>query len=246
MAKKITDLDQGNYPKVGEEIELVQLVSSTPTSRRVPMDLIIPAGDLAPTLANVLDDEFDDAATLPGGGSAQWSWLNQGTSSISVSGSLLKVICPAVNAQNIRGIYQTLPAAPYEFVAKVILNGSFSISHQIAGLMLYSSSSSKLETIGIGFSTSHKMRIDNWTSATAFSAQPYVRDCPGLFQVYLKVGDDSTNRNFSCSVDGINFYPIYSVGNTSFVTPNRIGLFWYYEQTTDQSNISFPFFRRTV
>lgn len=246
MSKKITELPQGNYPKVGEEIELVQLVTAAPTSRRVAMDLIIPAGDLAPTTKNALDDEFDNAATLPSGGSAQWAWVNQGTSSISVGGSSLKVVVPAVNAQNVRGIYQSLPSAPYEFVTKVLISGSFSISHQIGGLMLYDSVSGKVNTIGIGFSTTHRMRIDNWTTTSSFSAQPYTRDCAGLFSVYLKVADDTTNRKYYCSLDGINYYPVYSVGNTSFVTPNKIGLFWYYEQTTDQSNLSFPFFRRTI
>lgn len=199
--------------------------------------------DTVPGSANAMDDEFANSATLPGGGSALWTWVNQGSSTISINNSKLSVVTPFVNAQNTRGLVQNIPSAPWEFVTKMGINGPNSVSHQIIGLLLYDGT--KVKTYGFGFSTTLRLRVDNWTNTGSFSSAPYTFDIPWTTN-YIKIADDNTNWIFSTSQDGVNYYTRFSETRNTFLTPTKVGLMWYYEQSAGSNYHTADYFRRTI
>lgn len=199
--------------------------------------------DTIPAIGNVMDDEFTTSATFPGGGSAKWTWLNQGSSAISIKNTKLSVVTPFVNAQNVRGLLQNVPSAPWEFAAKIVINGPISVSHQIVGLVLYDGT--KAKTYGFGYSTTLRTRVNNWDTVSSANSQPFTFDTP-YYSSYVKLADDNTNWIFSTSQDGVNYFPQFTETRNTFLTPTKVGLTWYYEQTAGSNYHTVDYFRRTI
>lgn len=244
--EKITGLPAGTIARADDLIETVQYPLGVPTSFKVSMEeLPIVLPDIPPATKNALDDEFIDAATLPGGGAAAWTWVNQGGTTLEIVMGKLTVSLPAVNAQNVRGIIKTLPAAPWEFTIKCTMNGPLATSHQVIGLFLYDSASTKCKTFGFGFSTTQRMRVNDWNSPTSHNAQLFTVDC-FLYASYLRIKDNNTNWIFSASNDGINWFVVLTQPRNTFLTANRIGVEFYFEAASGTMVSTADFFRRTL
>lgn len=207
--------------------------------------------DSPPPSPNILDDEFNSSTTLPGGGSAQWTWDNQGSALFAIAetgqGAVLTVISPGGTTNHLRTIYETAPATPWEFTTKVTLNTATGTDFFICGIVAFESSTGKKLVFSIGHDSGDKVQAIHWTDSNTFGAQVgnmlwYDK------QAYLKLGDDGTNLNCSISLDGLAYYPFYSEARASYMTggANRIGLCGNNANSTLDSYNSFHWFRRTI
>lgn len=212
---------------------------------------VVNSPDTPPGSPNVLDDEFTTSASLPGGGSAQWTWDNQGSASVALApngqGIVLTVLSPGGVSNHLRTIYETAPTTPWEFTTKVALNAATGTDYFICGIVAFESSTGKKLVFDIGHDTSDKIQAVHWTDSNTFGAEVFSSEWFTKI-AYLKLADNGTNLICSASVDGLAYYPFYGESRTSYMTggANRIGLCGNNANATLNSFNSFHWFRRTV
>lgn len=250
--KKITDLPAGNIVRADDVFETSQDLTTTPTSKQVsPDEMPFYRPQIPPALANAMDDEFTDAATLPGGGSAKWTWSNQGTASVGIvaggRGIVLTVLSPGGVTNSLKAIEQTVPATPWEFTALVGLNCRTGTNYFTSGLFLRESSTGKCLTLTIGYDISDKCQVSRWTNSTTYAAESFAMSWQTKV-AYLRIRDDGTNLIYSISVDGLYYFPLYTEGRTTYMAsgPNRIGVCGNNAHASLHSYNTFYWFRRTL
>lgn len=244
--KTITDLDEVASLQIRRG-DLFETVHSS-ASKKVKAEGMLDQADLAPASANAFDDEFNDSATLPGGGSPLWTWDNQGGATAIITKGVLQLKAPAIGVTDAhRCLYQILPVTPWEFTCKVYLSAKTGVNYFFAGLALIESSTGKRITFDIGQDTINAILIQNWASNSSLTAN-LISDIFLSRLVYLRIADNTTNLLFSFSEDGITFFTVHSVSRTAFLASgaNRIALLVNTVHATLDGTGSFHWFRRTV
>lgn len=164
--------------------------------------------------------------TPPDDGS--FTWVNQasGTSTTTRGGIILTR--PAASGDNVTGKFKSAAATPWTVTALVVVS-AVQAAFQSAGLAYRQSSDGKIVTCGL-ITTGGLFSLvsSKWNSATSFSADyggvtAYAGSIGHL--VWLRIGDDGTNRNFYVSTDGHTFYLVHTVGRTDFLTADQVGFF---------------------
>lgn len=246
MSKKITQLNAGFRPRNGDLWEVVQQVASTSTSVKVAAEQIIPPGDLSPTTADAMDDEFFDSATLPGGGSALWAWNNQGGATATISGGLLTITAPAVTGNNMRALEQTAPATPWTVTTKVNVQARPGQNYSTVGMFFRDIVTGRCYAWGPIHDSNDNLTLFKFSSNTAVSSVAVGDLAPWSKSCYLQVSDDGTNVSFRHSLDGVNFAESFTEPRATYLTSgiSRIGLFACSNSSTIPCVGSFPFFRR--
>jgi hypothetical protein len=146
------------------------IIGGTPSGGGDPY--ILQPWDSPPVSPSAYDDEFTDAATLPGGGSAIWTWLNQGFSTVTISHKKARFV-PEYNASpSNRVIYQAAPAAPADFtVACKFRQTAPKINYVQTGIVLISAAS-KLFVFGFnGQAGGLNVSWLRWNSVTSYNTQ---------------------------------------------------------------------------
>lgn len=181
--------------------------------------------DKPPTSPNALDDEFTSSATLPGGGSAKWAWVNQGTASVSIEGNALRMDAPAATG-TLRMLQQSITGT-WDVRAKITVLTT-PTNYVKAGIAVGDSSTNKVMTIFFGWGSGSQWSVQQWTSATSFSSQvaSYVHFAGGA-TCYLRVVRDATNLTWYGSWDGRVWKQIYQAARAAYLTggQDKIGLF---------------------
>lgn len=98
--------------------------------------------------------------------------------------------------------------------------------HQYAmfGMLLRNSSDGKSVTLAIGTNTVSGINSDLYTNDTTYSSgrglfTSYLQD------IWLRIKNDTTNRKFYCSLDGVNWQQIKSEARTTHTTPDQVGVY---------------------
>lgn len=246
--KKITDLPTGSLARMDDLMELVQDTASTPVSNKVSMEeLPYYLPDIPPDIANAMDDEFSDPATLPGGGSALWAWRNQGTGTVGISFGAAVLDAPAITGDNLRIIEQNAPSAPWEFTAKISPAFGVGPANGIVGITAQDSGT-KIVTCGFIFNTGGLVAAMNFNSPTSFAAIATSIGWTARSHVYFRLADDGTNLTFSFSNDGIKFFVIQTGSRTAFLASaaTKIGLTASSENSSNGITNVCHWFRRTA
>ena len=163
---------------------------------------------------------------------AAFSWVNQGTATVSAStGSLILTAPGTGTGYNAVCRVKSAPSTPYTITA--YMHATLVLKQWPGyGLLFRESSSGKLHTFGVGIFTTGTglaVRSVKATNATTFSAD-YTPDIgldrPLLTQPrWLRIADDGTNRILSLSDDGVNWLVVHSIGRTDFMTADQVGFF---------------------
>jgi hypothetical protein len=107
------------------------------------------------------------------------------------------------------------------------LANAFALNYSSMGLILRESSSGKFLHYGFHHNNNVLLVSYKWSSPTAFNSNYFERGISTLSYpgqpVFLKISDDNTNRIFSISFDGTNFFNVYTVGRTDFITSDEVG-----------------------
>lgn len=232
----------GNNVSVTQVGQTVLISASGGTS--VPV-AISQGVDWPPASPNAMDDEFT-AGSL---NLALWTWLQQGTATATEANSSLNFAVPTNTGDTPRMIYQTLPAAPWTFVAKVSLFVSVASNFFQTGIGLYDSANSKVQTFGPAYDAG--WHISSWVGSltTGLSwANETVWAFNGLLTgwIYLQLSLVGTTMTFSVSLDGIVYQTIFSAALTSSLTaPSKIGII-FNNNGSRTGNLVCDYFRRTV
>lgn len=168
--------------------------------------------------------------TLPVDG--DFSWINQGSASVSAGGGGIYMSVAGSGASNdMRIRKKAAPSTPYTITAAFLPNIP-GINFAGMSLLFRQSSDGKLHILEMAYSSGWQLGSQKWTSPTAFSAS-YGSTVIGTvpMPIFLRIADDGTNRICSYSTDGRNFAQLHSVGRTDFLTADEVG-FCVNAQTT--------------
>lgn len=156
-----------------------------------------------------------------------FTWLNQGTSTISSSErGYMNLLAPASASNNIRARVKTIATAPYKWT---ILFSMFQnvVNFQNAGMILRDSASGKIITFCLN--ESNILRVFKFNSATSFDTAYTIGSWRSGFNtssgLYLRIHDDNTNRHYQFSMDKVYWHNVLTTLRTDWITPDQMGYY---------------------
>ena len=154
-----------------------------------------------------------------------WTWANQNVWTATAEYDHLKF----TNSGGSTGVgmyYRTAPATPYKITAAFVATPGINASLFAFGLGFRSSDGKISSFERMVESGLLKMGAYKYDSPTSVNAAYYDKigypACGPL--LFLRIEDDGTNRKWSVSQDGVNFYEWQSVLRTDFHTPTQVGV----------------------
>jgi hypothetical protein len=185
---------------------------------------------------------------------SSWTADNCGVCTITSTSTEQYLHSTAVGttAQQFHGYYRTAPSTPYVITATMF--------HDTSGVSAANSSSNNA-SYGIGFrdgtgklavfqfitfSSGCEVTVSKWTNSTTPNSNPFsgsatISNCdPVLKQpTVMQIKDDGTTIYFQASIDGVNFYTVYSEARGTFFTstpgPTQVIYGWYAVSVAAQS-----------
>lgn len=162
------------------------------------------------------------ATSITGAGASVDTFANNS------DGSLTFIAHKASGTDNVAAKLFAYPSAPFTKRMRVYMAATWGNFDNI-GFCL--SDGTKLITWGPAVDTSDSPSVIwrgiNWTNSTTASAEAffsgYAYPCRGGY-FDMEFIDDGTNRNLNIYIDGITKIPIYTEGNTAFLTPTKFGI----------------------
>jgi hypothetical protein len=174
-----------------------------------------------------------------------FSWINQLTGSTTTQNAtgvngIYYFVPGQSGGQNMVIRYIAAPSTPYH-IEGLFLPAIAGKDDLGFGMVFIESSSGKL--VSFFFQTSSgqaQMSIYKHSSATAVAAA--YSGFPILMNAWpnwLRVGDNGTNLTFDLSPDGVNWWNVYTVSRTDYLStgPNEVGFFAYPANST---GVNFP------
>lgn len=200
-------------------------------------------------LSNSTDVTADASGGGGGGGSdgqhsntapdaaSTFTWVNQGSATATDDAGGLYLLAPAVSGNNGRLLVKSLPGSTYTIIVRALVM-DFNGSSHVQGICLRESSSGKF--IRFGFNAGFLL-LDRLNSPTSYDGNYTSKNCAGVFNhaTWLKAQDDGTNLIFSVSIDGYNWFQLYSVSHTAFITVDQYGLYAESNDSTDSAQIKY-------
>jgi hypothetical protein len=168
-----------------------------------------------------------------------WSWLNQGTATITEAKDALVLYAPANgNTNDLKMREKVTPATPYTMTA-YLRGGPVNKNNHQWGVFL--------RQAGAGTGTGRIMAFFNGQSQASVAIPGldiYIADIAGATSAYgtfyravnimapvnwFRIADDGTNITFSISVDGQNWVALITQSRLTYLLqgPDRIGFFYH-------------------
>lgn len=215
--------------------------SAASHSDLAPIRLVATAGSLAQTLldntphANTSRPPFHKMTNAAGTilTSADFSWVNQGSTSVADQDGGLFFTVPG-NATNMRMFVRSAPSTPYTVI--VALDTLWVGNDDIEpGLVFRESGTSKLiHLTNFTNNADQEIGVFRYTDEDSFTSTALNVDAEMYEPTWLKIEDDGTTLKFYISKNGINWLQIHSEARGSFFTsaPNQIGIGILQKNTT--------------
>lgn len=160
-----------------------------------------------------------------------FSWVNQGSASLSLTSGGIYVQDPAHSGENWRIRKYTAPATPY------VITAAFSallMANAKAGIGFRQSSDGKLaalifEMTGGNFQIASQKMTNPTTYSANYSTStgqgPAVCITKGGSLCWFRIADNGTNRICSLSLNGQNWIVFHTVSRTDFLTADEVFFF---------------------
>ena len=161
-------------------------------------------------------------ATAPPASSG-FTWVNQGSATVSDDAGGIYLVAPAVGGNNSRALVKSVPGSPpWTFTVRA-LPFDFAGSSHVAGICLRESSTGKL--IRFGFNAGYII-LDKMNGPTSYSGNYTSVQTGGAYNAvsWFQITDDGTNLSYDVSVDGYNWFNLRTGSRTDFMTPDQYGL----------------------
>lgn len=170
---------------------------------------------------------------------SSFTWVNQGTSTVTDEGDGLVMRPQAGTGTNLRCLYITAPSTPWTCIILGFMGpGMIAGATDTAGIMCRESSSSKIETFrwlpGTGKVTAR------YTNATTFNTSFGTTQDIAYNWFWLRLDDDGTNLTWYHGVNGVNWKQHVSQARNTFFTsgPDQVGFFC---QANSTGAVNWPF-----
>jgi hypothetical protein len=200
------------------------------------------AGFASPGVLNPIDPQTGYSRNYPGStillpflvkpNISDFTWLNQSTTTVVDNVDRITVTAPDSNATQCHVMVQPLVTTPYTItLIGQMLGAGTSTSGLMFGLAIASSGNAIRNLMAMQplSGLAPKMRVDSWTSATAFSA--IVQDTTGVPTnagfIAFRITDDGTTRTWRASQNGKTWATVRSENTNTGVTPTQAGMLFY-------------------
>jgi hypothetical protein len=154
---------------------------------------------------------------------SDFAWINQGAATINVAngGVYLKTVPDGADTLKIRKRATLTP--PYTVTVAFQITMRL-VNYSFCGILLRSSTGGQCESYAIG--PLKVIGVNRWTSATLWASGVVTSPLPDMASlIWLRIQDNGTNRIYSWSMDGVNFEVSYTIGRTTYITPDEVGFF---------------------
>jgi hypothetical protein len=224
--------------------QTVQITGSSKT-QRAKLNFLSGTG-ISVTAADNSGNGSTDVTVTATGGSASytpfanftaptntgWSWLNQGSNTVTFTGGIAFLTTTVTGGDNWRLYYQSLPSAPWTVIAAIVpqpgLPGTESGSASFLLGVVTLTDGTKLKCFDFQRESSNSPDVDilNYNSVTSYNGS--VRGVPvqNVSPVmWFRISDDSTNWKYYYSADPTNlgWTLFFSETRNSFLTATGVG-----------------------
>lgn len=149
---------------------------------------------------------------------ADFSWVNQGTATVTATGGVITIRHPAAGTgSDIKARVKTAPTTGVA-VTVCIIPGLFQKAFHTAGIHFRESSTGRLHVFDMICNANDIiLRSAKYTTATGFNSDYQTVSIPQAVN-WLRIVDDGTNRRCFYSFDGQAFHQFHSVTRLDFLT----------------------------
>lgn len=154
------------------------------------------------------------------------TWRNQGSATVTQNnwGFTLKTPTNGASANNVRGMTQALPSAPYRFQVRLRVQALVA-NYLIAGMFLFDSTSGKLKEFGQVYNGGTNFQIANFNSYSSANGLVGSLIAVSIVPEWMRIRDDNTNWYYEVSADGVTWVTLAQEARNSFLTPDSLGVF---------------------
>lgn len=153
-----------------------------------------------------------------------FNWNNQGNATLTQRSDLTVLETQGNAGVNLQQYLATAPTPPFSLTIGFKFHPQASTS--TAGIAIRQSSDDKIMTFHILFTTGAFVDISRFTNSTTFSSNAAISVlAPNRIFTWFRYRDDSTNRYFEFSNNGIDWIIAFQETRTTFLTANQVGFF---------------------
>lgn len=148
-----------------------------------------------------------------------WTWVNQGIATLTQPDKRLRLTVPLAGAVNVRGLYKSVPAAPWTITVGVAMFANQTL-YAAGGLSLWDGTKLVLLQIDQGGS----IAVNKFNNASTFSAT-YGSLQPGLqgSLVWLQIAHTGTQLIYRVGSDPRALIDIMTTAATDFLVATHYG-----------------------
>jgi hypothetical protein len=160
-----------------------------------------------------------------------FTWVNQGTSTVTTRGGMMVLEPQGVaSGENLRLLVKAAPATPYKITVAMLAQSCNYTAGDVEqfGVCWRESGSGKLICYGFNSGQYYSLyfRSQQWTNPTTISSSILSFRATRHHPLWLRFGDDGTNRLVEISNDGLSFEPVAAPqSRTTFITADQVGVF---------------------
>jgi hypothetical protein len=153
-----------------------------------------------------------------------WSWVNQGTSTLSTTEGYQTIETPGQAATNLRIRTRSAPSAPYTITTQISMIGE-DTNTQSGNIFVRDNSSGRIISLAHTSLEQSTFSITRMNSATSFNSTSSINEYALKGSpVWVRVEDNNTNLIFQVSADGTHWATLLSESRTAWLaTPDHIG-----------------------
>lgn len=184
-------------------------------SAEIVIPSIVKHPDIVPASPHADDDEFPGTSL-----SGSWSWLNQGTSTITIADSYAKI---EPQTSNWRGIVKAVPSGSWTITAKVSGAVGF-VNDGYCGIWLHGGTDGTGDVLSVGKdSTNPYVFRGEQISSYGFNGTRVNAITCGHNHAFLRIVWNGTQITYYVSSDGVGWNQFGNSFTPSY-TPTKIGL----------------------
>jgi len=164
--------------------------------------------------------------------SSDFSWINQGASTVADQAGSMLMTLPTSAGVNLRGLARTAPSTPYAYIGALQACIPRAGSDDVAMAMFGFRNSTEFEMqtfiLGCNGDESFRFGVQNYSTGTSSGTQvrSLIGFCLWAPAVWVRIEDNGTNLIYSLGMDGSNWIQVFSAGRTSFIPTGPDQIFW--------------------